>query len=273
MFKPTGWSLTADGPATLFIATMPNAVKIVKGLHNTFGYTHIACDKLQTGAMQSLSNSSFDLFADSSFVQCQARNATYSISFDYTATSPQIAINEDLDVNGPPIIPVEWVHGPNLLIDRDTVRPPSAIAKLDQGTCNPLNRDPVELSPDYPPINCHFDETLLETLSYQAILDAFTSQITGSVYLELFDPSLVPTANSSVLETLLADTQMLRYLTRPTVAGSLVEDLQSAASAWNGTFFPSLVSSNRDQSKDLTQSLESAFQKSVVSLMSYRELQ
>lgn len=183
-------------------------------------------------------------------LQCRLRNSTYHVSFNYTDGVQEIAIK---------------------LQDRSSDRPVGLISEV----VGPLPEGPVKtcaLLLDDQTISsklCPVDIDLLQTLSYQAIFDAFTSNIVGGIVMQFgqFAPG-----KAEILNTALADLEDLQYLHSIIYERPPLQDVLN--NTWNGSFPIGLTTDRSKISRQpLGSAIEEMFQNLTVSLMSSSALQ
>lgn len=199
-------------------------------------------------------------FADSTMIHCQLVNATYHTAFDYTNGRQNVTI---LSLEGTdqdePLTMVNSVWGPPT-----TPTPGSKWADPD---CAPLNEAGH---------TCIFDPTILSTLSYQAILQAFNNLIVGLVYNSGGYDTAPTFKSTSIQYTSLVKSSELRFLTKSIVGSSYAsqDNLQQAITLSNSTLYQGLLSPSIETSTmPLIRRIEELFQNIVVSMMSAKELQ
>ena len=114
----------------------------------------------------------------------------------------------------------------------------------------------------------------MSSLSNQAVLDAFSGVLFGSVYKVEDDTS--PTFNTRIDGTKLIHTPELEFLTQTIVETSFATstNLQEAVSSSNGTLFRGLVNGiDTSSTGHLSGVIEDLFSKAVISMMSSELLQ
>ncbi|KAF2715845.1 hypothetical protein K431DRAFT_308282 [Polychaeton citri CBS 116435] len=127
-------------------------------------------------------------------IQCQLYNSTYKVGFDYTEGDQDISINNDLDIAAGPIMIARKVYGPR---------------QSDSFSCSNVS-ETLSLSPD----DCDFNQTLLQTLAYEAVMDAFNRLLVGSVSANLVGDGgeLALNRNSSIMSTTLVQAPEPQFL-------------------------------------------------------------
>ena len=126
-------------------------------------------------------------------------------------------------------------------------------------------------------LGCFFDPFILSTLSYQAVMQAFTDLLTGTVSLEFRGNAQMYTNSTTRLtSTVLADAPDLAFLqTAGPQKLPTSQYLQQEATTWKQQPFAGLVSAKAATSSTLPfrQALEQLFQNITISLMSAPDLQ
>jgi hypothetical protein len=197
------------------------------------------------------------LMDTASVVHCQMINTTYHPSFHYVNGAQHI----DLPAGDPipqssPIARISSVMGP---------APIPSQPRFQSSACSVLNRIGDA---------CVFDQSLLSSLSYQAILDAFSAVLLGSVY--KIEGETSPTFNTSIDGTRLINTPELKFLTQTIVEAGYATsaNLQDAVNSSNGTLLRGLVNSiDTTSTEHLSSLIEELFSKAVISMMSSEQLQ
>ena len=189
---------------------------------------------------------------DGTMLECRLVNSSYDVFFNYTDGLQEItAQSSTLEQQGP-IDLLSSVIGPGF-------------ASGEIGlTCLKLSRG-VEGSGA-----CLFDEQLLSVLSYQAVWDAFTSVLRGTVHYETF----LRVRNSRVVDTALANTpelSILRGIDGDSAAGA---SLKTTLTLYSDPTVQGLeVAYNATTQMPLSDALEEMFRNVTVSLMSSPALQ
>ena len=198
---------------------------------------------------------------DGTILTCQLITSTYEISFTYTDGLQHV------DVQTTPSALQQDIG-----IVTELLGPPSNGSTSDTEACVPLYiPDWVEQSLAFPPDSfnathaCTFDEQLLRMLSYQAVWDAFSRVLQGSVHTRS-GPRIF--ANSSILGTALLQTSELTFL-RQRGRSQKGGTLQSALARYDRPKIRGLSTQSgitvRRQS--LADALEEMFRNVTVSLM------
>jgi hypothetical protein len=174
-------------------------------------------------------------------LQCQLTTAEYHTSFNYTNGIPEILV----DTNSYDDAPIQTISSVNC-----------TTSGTDNGTC--------DLTPE-----------TLRTLSYQAIMDAFTYLITGYVVTRGDDPSAL--IQTQVISTPLAGTKALEFISKPLIEqdnGILAKPLQRTLLDWADTRDNGLIKSiSKRREMPLAETIELLFKNVTVSMMSQASLQ
>ena len=237
----------ASAPAAVYLAAFPNMMASY-----SYGY-HGLLEACQHGMDNPSSRQGF--FANSTMIQCELYNATYSTTFEFQNGEQNIDITSN--THDDPLTTVYGTFGPP--------SHPSPGSKAASPSCNTLSYNSTE--------RCSFNQTLVSMLCYQAILEAFNGLFVGSVYAVL--DSFAPQISTGVHDTILVDTPELKYLTESIVTGSQTDEinLQESVMASNGTLFQGLLSNTSTVlRKSVAQVMEEMFQNITVSMMSSRKL-
>jgi hypothetical protein len=244
-----GWSgldIETGSNATITIAAFP-------GMH------YVLCDSmfsnLSTSTNQSSANSINPLGnggEGSTMIQCQLFNSTYKADFVYLESSQSIAVNAPVKSSDKPFTTFQSV---SQKISSDNTL----------SGCIYFNDNVSTLT-----LPCDFNPAILPVIAYQAVLEAFTSVLSGTV-IDPFNEEIK--SNSSILSTTLVDTKELAFLNNLTAGYSSVyknqTDLRSSLAKlgkMDVSGFPEAngLTSNRS----LSDVLEEMFRNLTISLMS-----
>ena len=190
--------------------------------------------------------------------RCSIVNSTYDTSFDYI-NGEQSTHTSITPTAEKAITPIDWVFGP--------AASPSAGSKFADPHCNPLN----QIGNDTDPYSCYFDVDMLSTLAYQAVFQAFNERIIGAAY--AMAGSEAASFDTSVMDTVMADAEELKFLSQP-VFGHFLNgyyykaSLQSATMKTNGALYKGIYNNSTTVPRPLIGLLEEVFQNCVVSMMS-----
>ena len=161
-----------------------------------------------------------------------------------------------------PLITADFVMGP----PADPLRG----SKLASPECSPLYLP----SSAQGPTECTFNQTLLRTLSYQAVMQAFNDLFTGTIY--TITGNTAPNVESGIVDTVFAETPELRFLTQSQLDISnlaIPPNLQDAVLVSNATLFNSIYNNESlTMDKPLTEAMETMFERIAVSLMTSTKL-
>jgi hypothetical protein len=204
--------------------------------------------------------------SNTSILQCDLRNASYSVAFDYRGGAQVVKLRSSIANMNKSIRPIDSVFGPNP--NQDPVTNTSGWTGIT--SMLPVNDTDPTTWPR--PV---VDPETLQLLSYQAIADAFAALVTGSISLALYTTS--PNTTSNLLKTTLARAAELQFLQRVNVeigSGTAFASLQIASSLSKDTTLNSLFDNTTTSTHTpLGQMIEELFQNVVVSMMSSPQLQ
>jgi len=174
--------------AVMYIAVMP---AMTYKRQYTLDSLPIACD-LEGGGQATTENPLGVVGANVTMIQCQLHNSTYRTKFEYRNGLQTVSV--DLPEHGPTVPIINWVRSAPIGSDKET-----------SSNCTTLN----DLD-DYGK-RCVYNDSLPAQLAYQSILQAFTTLITGQIYLDNTTKGLLDT--SYIRSTGLVNTKELEYLT------------------------------------------------------------
>ena len=194
-------------------------------------------------------------FESATILHCQMVKTTYNVAFDYTGSQQNIRMTSSTAQDAQkPLGQVDAVNEP----------PRAPTGNFAESDCSVLNSVGDV---------CEFDQTLLEALSYQAILEAFSGIIFGTVR----NPATTaPIFETGILNTPLINTPELSFLGSPIVIASMFSssDLQEAVQQSNGTLLQGLAKNRTDDvGVPLARATENLFADTVVSMISSKQLQ
>lgn len=192
------------------------------------------------------SSLSQNAFPSATALQCQLVNSTYYVSFRYGEGFQDITYGVDRVDFDSTVTAVKSVF-----VNSQSLDDPGK----SLGSC--LESD----------IDCYRNPKLLQTLSYQAVMDAFTQRLEGRISWDSMNVS------STVLETTIGETDELIPL-KTAVQMNQTGTFESFVSQLNGTEYQGLTTHNKGHSQlPLTDAIEQLFLNVTISLMSYQALQ
>lgn len=180
-------------------------------------------------------------------VQCRLVNSTYKTSFSFRNGTPNISTQ------------ITGLGDAHTLqsIQSSCANTSSRPDMLVKDRCQPFNR------------TCIYHPNFLETLSYQAVVDAFSDQISGrisGVISNDADADMTMTVSSNILNTILAETSDLIKLVPGKLRSSEVW-IMSLQFMLNSKFRGMMNRSGGTIVLDLPKAVEQLFQNVTVSLM------
>lgn len=255
----SAFSSLVDGSIALNVVAMPHMMQVdpTAGPHSggvVIPYLH-ACLQGQQGGLTSQEGRE-ERFANATMMQCQLLNTTYRTLFEYINGEQHVsATTETTDDSA--IHPVHFVRGYGQAYPKDVIN------GVD---CTVLTGTTFDGS-------CSIDIKMLRTLSYQAIFDAFSSLVSGTVSRQ--DAASSPTVKTSVEDTVLVDTPELQFLNESRArAGVEFDSLQQYISGSGIELFDGLINNApTPQVGSLPRTIERLFQQVTLSMMSESVLQ
>ncbi|KAK5169089.1 uncharacterized protein LTR77_006398 [Saxophila tyrrhenica] len=228
---------TLDGNITFYMVAMPDV----------FGASQSAVHSLQSPG------SPYPSWIDGTMIECTLYSSEYQVAFQYTDGGQEVAIEHPSSGEDEVVKVMSTLLGPNA----DTQEPDGCAtgnvsASMEEG--------------------CYTKPKVLSTFSYQAVMDAFTSNLIGAVSI---DGHSVLQRNSSVLSTSLLRTKELDFLRATAevmVFGNETLQAQIADSSQPKT--QGLLKDEDDvSSQPLAVAIEQMFENLTISLMSSGALQ
>ena len=262
IFNPID-GLQPDQNLTMYMVIMPNMWQPAKGISGTpIGPLGLACDLMAGIEPTTAASPLGSLGENATMIQCQLFNSTYQTRFNYTnlVQSVQIDILNDRDN---PVPAINVVEGPS----------------PNSSSCDTLNIEyDLNETSRLKGSPCNYQSDVLYQVSYQGILQAFTTLLTDNV--SLSDYQNAPVDASKIRSTGLVNTRELKFLTDYALLSRISTeantDLQhvlwqaNMSAAGRMTKLPTGALSS---TLSLSDALEQMFQNFTVSLMSSAELQ
>ncbi|RTE82718.1 hypothetical protein BHE90_002663 [Fusarium euwallaceae] len=238
----------------LFMAIVPAALKLSSTISKTLA-CNISEENFKSERRKGEKNLTvlreglFD--STSSVLRCHIHNSTYETRFNLTNGNQDVKVKvKDVEEKPLDVITGVWASNP-----------------LSNNTeCTPLNMD----------TECALEPSLLRHLSYQALMDAFSEILVGSLAIRRRkdDDSVVFHGNTSIQSTVLTNTpelQVLRNLTLLSKDWAMLQIEEPKANEWA---YKGLWNGPGEQrTTPLREALEELFQNITISLMSSPLLQ
>jgi len=195
------------------------------------------------------------MFKDSTLLHCEFLSASYSAFLNYTNGAQTITVSSDATA---PLIPVDCVTGPMSISD-------GGLPEMQNKSCSTLNLVGE---------GCTFDPSVLRTLAYQGVADAFGRLVKGSIGQGgLYQCYPVPSFNTNVANTVLMDTDEMSVFQNWSLGDNHL-DLAALSKTSNGMDYAGLFNSADIVTRgSLSTTLEMLFQTMTLSLLSEQYLQ
>ncbi|KAK5701737.1 hypothetical protein LTR97_004555 [Elasticomyces elasticus] len=271
---PPPGDVAGDGPASLWIAVLPNM--------QSLGFSHLSSESPKDiywsddpscaytmitdltapypGECAGVNGTFFPVkaFDESTLLRCDLLNTSYSIDFNYTNGVQDVRVKTDTTINTPVLNGSAYFLGPKLGID-GAVNP--------DGACATFHTNPIPNGEGTP---CVFDLDAIRMLSYQSISAAFNQFITGSVSINTLYDGIA--TNTTIMKTVLAQTNELAYLRQVHTRDFLAQPpLQSLITNDSDEWWdhPGLASSQLPSvNRDLKTALVELFENLTISVIS-----
>ncbi|KAL8846410.1 MAG: hypothetical protein Q9221_008491 [Calogaya cf. arnoldii] len=200
----------------------------------------------------------------STVLRCDVYNSTYHTNFSFVNGVQDVHVNNVTDITDTPMITTGQVHAFFESLDQSDT-------SLRPHPCPPqsfhYNDNPI----------CLFDLSVLATLSYQAVMHAFTGLLAGMISLgDRQDHQDMITSTTQLSSTVLAKASELAFLQNTQTHNQRqYQSLQERAATWEEQPFAGLVNTAAASRLTLSfqQALEQLFQNITISLMSAPDLQ
>ena len=230
---------------SFYVVSMPSMFDVgQKEVTSTF-------NKLMNNTFRQNSLAPIPDWIDGTMLQCVFLNSTYRASFKFVEGVQHVDIQANATSDR--IQPIQQVLGPMSL-------------NSDDQCLNPTNITDDQKN------SCYNNAEVIRRLSYQAILDAFTANLLGSVSVDGYQQMQ---RNSSVLNTALVDTQELAFLKTKAAAMDINNQTlqQIMASSPERDMMGLSNSDNVVARLPLARAIEQMFQNVTISQMSSSLLQ
>ena len=252
-FTPDSGSISDYGNnqnMTLYLMTMPDQLQVLDDPTHT---TPISCYLLDIPGDELWPQWN----TDSTEIQCQLFNSTYNVDFNYINGAQDISVS------------TSYSEADNAITTANNVTGPFAGDYVEFNHCLTLSISGTE---------CEFDQKVLTTLSFQAIMDAFSQNLMGTISLKGgTNESLTLNVNSSIMATSLMNTTDLEFLENYIIIqdeGTAYPDLQTELTNLNYSETQGLLNNYQEvKNQTLALAIEELFRNTVVSMMSSPALQ
>ncbi|KAK1819883.1 hypothetical protein LTR12_005758 [Friedmanniomyces endolithicus] len=242
--------------ATVFFAVAPTLFSFVSN-EDYYGPAMCTTEKWYNATLA-------EYYNISTVLRCDVHNATYFTNFNFTNGVQTVSINEK-DITDTPLITISTLEA-NFGSTNQTIP-----------DLQPQNCSYSDLNTTAASIGCISDPVVLSTISYQAIMHAFTDIVTGMITLGTnSDFDTVITSTTQLSTTVLAEAPDLAFLQPFQLKnGNTTMSLQERAPFWNQQPYAGLVNAAAAPKSTLPfqQALEQLFENITISLMSAPDLQ
>ena len=277
---PSAHTLSTDGPASFYIAVLPQMLNItlvgddppaVQWTSPISTYTpqcqyettqNLSKPLSRECNFKNISYTPATYFKDSTLLECNLVNRSYSAVFDYTNSIQDIRVTFDTSSDSATINTVSTVNGPNSTPSQSEPRNCSTLsATIFNDNDEPVTTDDIA---------CVFDPAIARLLAYQGIAESFNQFLQGSVR---FPTVEALSTDTSIMNTILAQTNELAFIRdwlpshydSAYVNQELHTVVQNQPAAWA---FPGLANSLPSRnSGDLKSTIEQLFQSFAISLL------
>jgi hypothetical protein len=258
-------ALTIGAPATMFLAVVPGMFsnKVNMPSHTIPGGCMLWSESgPSTNYSQALASGTISgFFGGSTLLQCQVLNTSYMADFNYKNGIQTINVSNVAYGDLPHLKAAGCVTGP-IALSNGGNNMTEAFNNRANKSCSTLNSEGEQ---------CLFEPSLIRTLAYQSIADAFGQLIQGTIGFGGAVPTV--TYNSSIFTTILLDTDELIFIQDWLMDAEFL-DLTTISQTSNGTEYIGLSNTNNVTSRGpLARALEEMFQNITISLMSEQYLQ
>lgn len=239
--------------ATLFMAATPSVMKQM-GAGNSVRKAE-ACFMGSDSQEQKVAR----LLNNSAILRCDLYNSTYRAEFKFVNGLQEVNVTTS-ELEDAPMSTVSFVRSL-----ADITQPTSG------ATCDIMSTTTQEKE-------CMFDMRLMEKLSYQAIMDAFTQQVVGKLsWTQNSNYAFIIDANTSIATTVLSQTPELAFLNDYDQLSSdhwnFLQD-PLGPTHWKDSLYYGLVNTPPRQSSILLKdAIEKLFENITISLMSEPSVQ
>ncbi|TIA32899.1 hypothetical protein D6C78_07919 [Aureobasidium pullulans] len=260
-------SLTIDAPARMLIAILPGMFsnRVNMPTHTVPGGCMMWSESRKfNNYSQALAEDPHTIsqyFGGSTLLQCQVLNTSYIADFGYENGIQTVNVTNVTYSDPPYLRPAGCVTGP-IALSNGGNNMTEAWDNRANASCSTLNLANRQ---------CQFEPSLLRTLAYQSIADAFGQLIQGTIGFSGAVSTV--TYNSSISKTALLDTEELLFI-QNWLMDTIFMDLATLSQTSNGTDYVGLSNTNNVTSRgSIARTLEQMFQNITLSLLSERYLQ
>ena len=209
-----------------------------------------------------------EYYNTSTVLRCDVHNSTYHTTFSFANGVQEVDINNVTDVTDTPMITIG-----DLMAFFNSSNETNMSLHLQPQVCSPsLMNDAYSIVS-----GCLYDPRVLSTLSYQAVMHAFTALVAGVISLgENDDHKKLITSTTHLSSTVLAEAPELAFLQSVQMQNqSELPSVQQRAAMWKQQPFTGLVNAAAatKATLPLQNALEQLFQNITISLMSAPDLQ
>lgn len=283
--------MTLDGPMTNYLPFLDNSSSGTLNNYNSHGYPYGDLASVFFAIAPTLFTSTWssdgaydaptmcvgkpwyktglaNYYNSSTILRCDVHNSTYDTTFSFVNGVQEVDIKSVTDITDTAMITIGEVNA----------------------FFNSSNQTDISLRPQPCPssftsdINasggvssaCLFDPLALSTMSYQAVMHAFTDLVSGTISLgDMQDQLSIITSTTRLSSTVLANAPELAFLQSPQTGPKTPPSVQQRAAMWEQQPFAGLVNAAAATKVTLPfqQALEQLFQNITMSLMSAPDLQ
>ena len=270
-YGPPPSSLSTDGPASLFIAILPEAQffeidaegdesSIIPKNSSGCAYHSIQnlTDPIPFGCYtgQDIFTPA-SLYKNSTLLRCDLVNTSYSVEFSYSNSAMDLRISPNMTDKSPIVNASSFFIGPQT----------PGLRTGGFNTSEPVNCSlfQTHFIPEDNSTLCVFDIDAVRLLSYQSVMAAFNQLVIGAMQNQIEFVSV----NTTIMKTILAETNELAFIRHWNYRDiDNDEDLQTSILKSGGWAYPGLVSSELPETRgDLKSTLEQLFQNFTISLL------
>ncbi|PVH69936.1 hypothetical protein DL98DRAFT_437971 [Cadophora sp. DSE1049] len=240
---------------TLFVAVVPSLMEIDGVIYNM---TSTACSIRSNQTDQGQEDISRLFGSNTTMLRCDLYNSTYQADFDFVNGIQQVRVAVS-NLEDTPLRAMASVY---------------ASSYQPQRKCDILNKDNrLEVGE----LDCPFEPSVLRTLSYQAVMDAFTQLLGGTLHWSQdINDGFKIESNTTITSTSLIDSPELAFLSNLNFVtnSSSWPSLQNIDPQWNNSLYHGLSNKvTQDIKIPLQTGLETLFQNITISLASSPSLQ
>lgn len=245
------WVVNGEGPR--YEISLPRSLRLNLAVMPSF-----VSDKMYLRNRTKAALATDQVFANSTFLQCSMVNATYHADFKFPNGAQDVQY-EAIPLSEELVEPANWIDGP-----------PNPWLPAAPMRANPKCSSVRSSDPDLQGSICSFDAQVFQRLSYQALMQVFSSLFIGFLFGRNDHPS-----RTSMPETVIWDHPTVKAIhVDPTALDNKTFSFQEAVAKAQSPLFQGLSADDLHvPTGSLADAIEALFQKIVIGAMAEESFQ